>query len=257
MSDAAVLPLPDHTSSKPEECATEPIQPVPPITAHSAPHDSIPQLVDPAPSAVPVLVDKPLPDVSLSAKPQENPHHPDKNVLENLLPRDDTFLDTALLKLAGQNKNKNRSKRSPEWLFFADAGMWQTMNGEESKFRIANCRYCLKCDIETKIRGKIETMKNHILECERIPQTQKAVYERHPSRHRKRNASGNADGGKKQKIEGLLKVNTMPNLDGVENRAVVLHGARDMRVERIPIPAIPPGHVLISMRSVGICGSVS
>lgn len=165
-------------------------------------------------------------------------------------------LDPALVKLACQNRIKNRSKRSPEWIFFADAGMWQTVNGEESKFRIANCRYCLKSDIETKIRGKIETMKNHIMECENVPASQKAAYERHPNRYRKKTPI-NPEAAKRQKIDALLRANAMPHIDGIENKAVVLHGAGDMRVEKIPIPAIPPGHLLISMRSVGICGSVS
>lgn len=168
-------------------------------------------------------------------------------------------LDPSLVKLACQNRIKNRSKRSPEWIFFADAGMWQTVNGDESKFRIANCRYCLKADIQTKIRGKIETMKNHIMECDKIPASQKAVYERHPARYRKRVSNGAAavDAAKRQKFDGLLKAGTFATVDGYENRAVVLHGTGDLRVDRVPIPSIPAGHVLIAMRSVGICGSVS
>ena len=167
-------------------------------------------------------------------------------------------LDRSLIKLSCQNRIKNRSKRSPEWLFFADAGMWQTVNGEESKFRIANCQYCLKADIETRIRGKIETMKNHILECERIPQSQRAIYERHPGRYRKRQSTNsNADSSKRHKFENLLKTNnTLTQLDGIENKAVVLHGAGDMRLDTMPVPSVPPGHLLIAMRSVGICGSV-
>lgn len=134
--------------------------------------------------------------------------------------------------------------------------MWQTVNGDESKFRIANCRYCLKADIQTKIRGKIETMKNHIMECDKIPASQKAVYERHPARYRKRSSGGTVDSAKRIKFDGLLIANTMASIDGIENRAVVLHGAGDMRVDSVPIPAIPSGHVLVAMRSVGICGSV-
>ncbi|KAI0560015.1 alcohol dehydrogenase [Gracilaria domingensis] len=174
-------------------------------------------------------------------------------------PQDDApegELDPNLVKLACQNRIRNRSKRSPEWIFFADAGMWQTVNGEESKFRIANCRYCLKADIETRIRGKIETMKNHILECDKIPASQKAVYERHPARFRKRQSGANAvDPSKRLKYDGLLKANAHLNVDGVENKAIVLHGAGDLRIEKVPIPAIPEGHVLVAMRSVGICGS--
>lgn len=177
--------------------------------------------------------------------------HPPDNAPEN-------ELDPSLVKLACQNRIKNRSKRSPEWIFFADAGMWQTVNGDHSKFRIANCRYCLKADIQTKIRGKIETMKNHIMECDNIPASQKAVYERHPTRYRKRAITGGSpiDVTKRQKLDGLLKANALSTLDGLENHAVVLHGAGDMRIDRVPIPSIPPGHVLVSMRSVGICGSV-
>lgn len=167
-------------------------------------------------------------------------------------------LDPSLVKLACQNRIKNRSKRSPEWIFFADAGMWQTVNGDESKFRIANCRYCLKADIQTKIRGKIETMKNHIMECDKIPASQKAVYERHPARYRKRTSNGypTVDAAKRQKFDGLLKAGAYTTIDGHENKAVVLHGTGDMRIDRVQIPAIPPGHVLVAMRSVGICGSV-
>lgn len=184
----------------------------------------------------------------------ESSHPPDN------APTDE--LDPSLVKLACQNRIKNRSKRSPEWIFFADAGMWQTVNGDESKFRIANCRYCLKADIQTKIRGKIETMKNHIMECDKIPASQKAVYERHPGRYRKRPAnSANLNGhssietAKRQKMDGLLKAGALTTIDGFENKAVVLHGTADLRVDRVPIPSIPPGHVLIAMRSVGICGS--
>lgn len=169
----------------------------------------------------------------------------------------ETELDAALVKLScQQNRIKNRSKRSPEWIFFADAGMWQTVNGEESKFRIANCRFCLKADIQTKIRGKIETMKNHILECDKIPPDQRAIYERHPGRYKKRQSGAAGDAAKRQKTEAL-RFASLGHVDGVENKGVVLHAARDMRIEKVPIPPIPQGHMLISMRSVGICGSVS
>lgn len=165
-------------------------------------------------------------------------------------------LDPVLTKMARHNSMKNRSKRSPEWIFFADAGAWQTANGDESKFRIANCLYCLKDNIQTKIRGKIETMKNHIMDCERIPASQKDVYERHPSRYRKRASVGeNTDTAKRRKSIDML--DTPPLLDGLTNRAVVLHGAGDIRVDHIPLPAVRPGHVLIAMRSVSIRQSVS
>lgn len=167
-------------------------------------------------------------------------------------------LDAALVQVSfQQNRIKNRSKRSPEWIFFADAGQWQTVNGEESKFRIANCRFCLKADIQTKIRGKIETMKNHILECDKIPADQKAIYERHPGRYRKRVSGSAQENAKRQKTEAALRSLGLTHVDGIENRAVVLHAARDMRIEKVPIPMLQPGHMLISMRSVGICGSVS
>lgn len=168
-------------------------------------------------------------------------------------------LDPCLVQLACQNRIKNRSKRSPEWVFFADAGMWQTVNGDESKFRTANCRFCLKDNIETRIRGKIETMKNHILECERIPASQKAVYERHPARFRKRsnNTTPPIELSKRQKLDEDSQTSFLTTLDGIENRSAVLHGPNDLRMDPTPIPSVPPGHVLISMRSVGICGSVS
>ena len=98
-------------------------------------------------------------------------------------------------------------------------------------------------------------MKNHILECDKIPASQKAVYERHPVRHCKRQSSAPVDPAKRRKFDGLLKVNALSHLDGVENKAVVQHGVGDMRIDRVPIPAIPSGHVLVSMRSVSICGS--
>lgn len=192
-----------------------------------------------------------------SPSPSPSPHRTmsqQPNAPGDNAPEDE--LDPSLVKLACQNRIRNRSKRSPEWIFFADAGMWQTVNGEESKFRIANCRYCLKADIETKIRGKIETMKNHIMECDKIPASQKAVYERHPGRYKKRQPGSSTDPSKRQKFEIPMKPISLSHVDGVENRAVVLHGAGDMRIEKVPIPTLPPGHLLISMRSVGICGSV-
>lgn len=167
-------------------------------------------------------------------------------------------IDPYLAKVACHNRIRNRSKRSPEWIFFADAGRWQTVNGDESKFRIANCLYCLKANIQTKIRGKIETMKNHIMECERIPASQKAVYERHPSRYRKRSSSDSSDthDGAKRKKTGLSSEATEHASVNVENYALVLHAVDDLRIDRVPIPVVRPGHVLISMRSVGICDSV-
>ena len=40
-----------------------------------------------------------------------------------------------------------------------------------------------------------------------------------------------------------------------KNRAAVLHGVDDLRVDDIPIPAPAPHEVLLAIRSVGICGS--
>jgi len=42
-----------------------------------------------------------------------------------------------------------------------------------------------------------------------------------------------------------------------ENLSAVLHGVNDLRLESTPTPSspLPPGHVLLAIRSVGICGS--
>ena len=43
---------------------------------------------------------------------------------------------------------------------------------------------------------------------------------------------------------------------GLENPAAVLYSANDLRYEHHHIPTdIPPGHVRVQMRAVGICGS--
>jgi len=42
---------------------------------------------------------------------------------------------------------------------------------------------------------------------------------------------------------------------GTLNRAAVLHGPRDLRLEQRPVPAPAPDEVLLKIRSVGICGS--
>lgn len=39
------------------------------------------------------------------------------------------------------------------------------------------------------------------------------------------------------------------------NRAAVLHGVRDLRLEERPTPAPGPGEALVAIRAVGICGS--
>ncbi len=41
----------------------------------------------------------------------------------------------------------------------------------------------------------------------------------------------------------------------LENRAAVLHGAGDLRVEAVPVPEPAEREVLIAIRAVGICGS--
>ncbi len=41
----------------------------------------------------------------------------------------------------------------------------------------------------------------------------------------------------------------------MENRAAVLHGIRDLRIEDRPMPAPEPHEVVVEIRSVGICGS--
>jgi len=38
-------------------------------------------------------------------------------------------------------------------------------------------------------------------------------------------------------------------------QAAVLHGAKDIRWQKYPMPALPPGMVLLRVRRVGICGS--
>ncbi len=39
------------------------------------------------------------------------------------------------------------------------------------------------------------------------------------------------------------------------NKAAVLYGVHDLRIEQRPIPEPAPGEVLVAMRSVGVCGS--
>nr|XP_022331832.1 sorbitol dehydrogenase-like [Crassostrea virginica] len=41
----------------------------------------------------------------------------------------------------------------------------------------------------------------------------------------------------------------------MENIAAILHGANDLRIESVPVPEIKENEVLLSMKSVGICGS--
>ncbi len=41
----------------------------------------------------------------------------------------------------------------------------------------------------------------------------------------------------------------------MDNRAAVLHGPHDLRVEDRPMPAPGPGEVLVEVRAVGVCGS--
>ncbi len=38
-------------------------------------------------------------------------------------------------------------------------------------------------------------------------------------------------------------------------RAIVLHSPGDIRLEERPDPAVEPGHVVVRVASVGVCGS--
>ncbi len=38
-------------------------------------------------------------------------------------------------------------------------------------------------------------------------------------------------------------------------RAAVYHGARDIRIESLPVPIPGPGELLLEVRSSGICGT--
>lgn len=40
-----------------------------------------------------------------------------------------------------------------------------------------------------------------------------------------------------------------------DNLGAVLHGINDLRVEPISMPSVPDDHVLLQVKSVGICGS--
>ena len=41
----------------------------------------------------------------------------------------------------------------------------------------------------------------------------------------------------------------------MQNRAAVLHGVRDLRIEDVPVPEPGPREVLVEVRAVGVCGS--
>jgi L-iditol 2-dehydrogenase len=41
----------------------------------------------------------------------------------------------------------------------------------------------------------------------------------------------------------------------LQNRAAVLHGVRDLRIEDVPVPEPGPREVLVEVRAVGVCGS--
>lgn len=148
----------------------------------------------------------------------------------------------------------SRAKRCPEWMHFEDCGPWQLQSGEASKFRVAKCKYCVE---ETRIRGKIETMHNHIEECPHVPAAAKIEYNAHPQRFRKRPAAaGAATGAAAGELSKRTKAGTHSIPPGMSNVAAVLHGVNDLRIDTRPVPDTPAGHVLLSMRSVGICGSV-
>jgi threonine dehydrogenase-like Zn-dependent dehydrogenase len=38
-------------------------------------------------------------------------------------------------------------------------------------------------------------------------------------------------------------------------KSVVLHGAKDLRFENLPVPDLLPGMVLLRIKRAGICGS--
>ncbi|MDN3496242.1 alcohol dehydrogenase catalytic domain-containing protein [Planococcus sp. APC 4015] len=46
-----------------------------------------------------------------------------------------------------------------------------------------------------------------------------------------------------------------PRAPGATMQAAVLHGRRDLRIERVPVPRPGPGEVLIEVTSVGVCGT--
>jgi L-iditol 2-dehydrogenase len=41
----------------------------------------------------------------------------------------------------------------------------------------------------------------------------------------------------------------------MRNRAAVLHGVHDLRIDDVPVPTPGPGEVLVEVRAVGVCGS--
>jgi len=41
----------------------------------------------------------------------------------------------------------------------------------------------------------------------------------------------------------------------LQNRAAVLHGVHDLRIQDIPVPEPGPKEVLVEVRAVGVCGS--
>ena len=38
-------------------------------------------------------------------------------------------------------------------------------------------------------------------------------------------------------------------------KAAMFYKDRDIRIEEVPIPAVPPGEALIKIRMIGLCGS--
>ena len=41
----------------------------------------------------------------------------------------------------------------------------------------------------------------------------------------------------------------------MQNRAAVMHGTHDVRLEDVPVPEPGPKDVLVEIRAVGVCGS--
>lgn len=62
-------------------------------------------------------------------------------------------------------------KFGAEWSLFTDVGPWKKRDGSETKFRVGSCNHC-----KTEVRGKRETLSNHIKKCYAIPAEIRAMY---------------------------------------------------------------------------------